>query len=148
MCVLASEIKHNNKKNTVSLRGFLWSLFHSPRRNFISRHWRVTWRLLWTKLQLSSIPTSAAGCWAKAMSISDVLNQGYPGQAQMAENDICIWVQSIINARHCGSTDPSSSVRHGVGGVCVCCHRLRSLLFHQPKGPKASRIFSAFRSPS
>lgn len=54
---------------------------------------------------------------------------------QMAEDDICIWAQSISNARHWGST--ASLLSQAWGGGCFCLHRLRSLLSHRLKGPKA-----------
>lgn len=71
------------------------------------------------------------------------LHPGWPGpREQMAEDDICVWVQSISNARHCGSTGSllSQTWAGGAGwggdAGCLCLYRQRSLLFHQLKGPK------------
>ena len=98
----------------------------------------VTWWLLWAKLQLSSIPTLTAGHWAKAMSISDVFIQGYPGQE-------CKWQKMTFASGYKGSQMLVTVAPQGpllISQACgvLCPHRLRSLLFQRLKGPKASRV--------
>ena len=98
----------------------------------------VIWWLLWTKLQLLSIPTLTAGLWAKAMSISAVFIQGYPGQE-------CKWQKMTFASGYKASQMLVTVAPQGpllISQACgvLCPHRLRSLLFQRLKGPKPSRV--------